>query len=175
MILKAQVDILLYMALPTEKFTVLLSQHRLVPIQICFGIGHPLSSGSPSMDYIVLSTTMMTDIDNYHPLTNSIGISSSSFAYHCSSQLFTYFSSNNLSISTIQTYEDYSMFKENLSSSYSYFSLLDYLNNNITPGCVSIGPLGNVYIEQSILLESPGFYIEDPHEFYPSLHNFTHV
>lgn len=30
-------DILLYIALPTEKFTVLLSHMRLAPIQIAFG------------------------------------------------------------------------------------------------------------------------------------------
>lgn len=36
-ILSASVDILLYIALPTEKFTVLLSNMRLVPIQIAFG------------------------------------------------------------------------------------------------------------------------------------------
>lgn len=31
-------DIIIYLALPTEKFTVLLSYHRLAPIQIQFGI-----------------------------------------------------------------------------------------------------------------------------------------
>jgi len=61
-ILSQKLDALLYLALPTEKFTVLLSQARLAPIQIQYGIGHPLSSGSNVIDYSVVSANMLTSL-----------------------------------------------------------------------------------------------------------------
>jgi predicted O-linked N-acetylglucosamine transferase (SPINDLY family) len=36
-VVAARVDILLYIALPTEKMTFLMAQHRLAPIQLAFG------------------------------------------------------------------------------------------------------------------------------------------
>jgi len=39
-ILSQKLDALLYLALPTEKFTVLLSQARLAPIQIQYGVSN---------------------------------------------------------------------------------------------------------------------------------------
>lgn len=55
---RARVDVLLYLALPTEKFTFLLGHARLAPIQIQFGIGHPISSGIRSIDYSVIANSM---------------------------------------------------------------------------------------------------------------------
>ena len=73
-------DILLYIALPTEKFTVLLSHMRLAPIQISFGnviacnmclnqigIGHPITSGSSAIDFNIIATPM---ISNYSDVTH---------------------------------------------------------------------------------------------------------
>lgn len=67
LIREANVDILLYIALPTEKFTVLLSHMRLAPIQISFGIGHPITSGSSAIDFNIIATPM---ISNYSDVTH---------------------------------------------------------------------------------------------------------
>lgn len=58
-ILDLNLDVLLYLALPTEKFSALTSLTRLAPIQLFYGIGHPLSSGSPAIDYTIISSEMM--------------------------------------------------------------------------------------------------------------------
>ena len=59
-ILDLHLDVLLYLALPTEKFSALISLTRLAPIQLFYGIGHPLSSGSPAIDYVIISFEMIT-------------------------------------------------------------------------------------------------------------------
>lgn len=62
-IANAKVDVLLYLAVPTGKFTYILSFSRLAPVQIQLGLGHPLSSGVFSMDYSVVATSMLTPIE----------------------------------------------------------------------------------------------------------------
>ena len=71
-IVAQRLDILLFMALPTEKFTILLSQARLATTQIHFGVGHPVTSGSSAMDYTVVARDMLlTDKSVTHsPRTN---------------------------------------------------------------------------------------------------------
>jgi hypothetical protein len=97
----------MYMSLPTEKLTVLLSQHRLAPTQIVFGVGHPMTSGSLAIDYTILSQTMMPDPPyNVHPLTE-VSSSESSFGMHCATQIHSYFSRHNLSIASLQSQRDY--------------------------------------------------------------------
>ena len=49
-----RLDILLYIALPTEKVTSFMSHSRLAPVQVVFGVGHPLTSGSTNIDYSVV-------------------------------------------------------------------------------------------------------------------------
>ncbi len=67
-ILDLNLDVLLYLALPTEKFSALISLTRLAPIQLFYGIGHPLSSGSPAIDYVIISFEMIT---SYKYLTSN--------------------------------------------------------------------------------------------------------
>lgn len=62
-IAQEQIDVLLYLALPTEKYTFLLAHSRLAPIQIQYGIGHPISSGLSSIDYSVVSSLMVSAAD----------------------------------------------------------------------------------------------------------------
>ena len=59
LITQEDVDVLVYLALPTDKLTFMLSLTRLAPIQVQYGIGHPLSSGSPVIDYSIVSSLMM--------------------------------------------------------------------------------------------------------------------
>jgi hypothetical protein len=69
---QATIDILLYMALPTDKLTYMLAHQRLATIQIQIGIGHPISSGiSDTIDYSIAPTSMLllTNKD-FTPLTN---------------------------------------------------------------------------------------------------------
>jgi len=70
----ADVDILLYLALPTEKFTFLLAHARLAPVQLQYGVGHPLSSGvsSSAMDYYVIPLDMV-DEPAFHDNTERMG------------------------------------------------------------------------------------------------------
>ena len=57
-IVAEHIDILLYIALPTEKLTSFLAHSRLAPVQIVFGIGHPLTSGINTVDYSIVSADM---------------------------------------------------------------------------------------------------------------------
>lgn len=57
----AHCDVLLYMDVGTEKFAFLLAHMRIAPIQMLFGVGHPISSGLESIDYVVLPQAMLQD------------------------------------------------------------------------------------------------------------------
>jgi hypothetical protein len=48
-------DVALYLALGLTPLTYLLAQARLAPVQVSFGHGHPITSGSASVDYFVSS------------------------------------------------------------------------------------------------------------------------
>ena len=54
-IVLADCDILFYLALPTELFSTILSFGKLARTTVQFGIGHPITSGSSSVDYSVVS------------------------------------------------------------------------------------------------------------------------
>ena len=69
LIASKNLDILMYIALPTEKFTYYLAHVRLAPVQIQFGWGHPFSSGIPSIDYSIISAQMMQDTSSLKELT----------------------------------------------------------------------------------------------------------
>ena len=49
--------------LPTEKLSWFLSQARLAPVQVVFGVGHPLTSGSINIDYSIVSESMFQSLD----------------------------------------------------------------------------------------------------------------
>ncbi|CAN0142117.1 unnamed protein product, partial [Hapterophycus canaliculatus] len=55
-----QVDVLLYTALGNTLWSHLLALGRLAPVQIAFGHGHPVTSGSPGIDYFVSSDLFET-------------------------------------------------------------------------------------------------------------------
>ena len=57
-----RLDVLLYIALPTEKLTSCLSHSRLAPVQVVFGVGHPLTSGSSNIDYSVVGADMFQSL-----------------------------------------------------------------------------------------------------------------
>jgi hypothetical protein len=44
----------------------MLSLHRLAPVQIQFGIGHPISSGSGAIDYSIVSESMLHEYQRIH-------------------------------------------------------------------------------------------------------------
>ena len=62
-------DILMYVALPTEKFTYFLAHMRLAPVQLQFGWGHPFSSGIPAVDYSIISSQMLQSQKSFRELT----------------------------------------------------------------------------------------------------------
>ena len=51
-----------YIALPTEKFSTYLAHARLAPLQVVFGIGHPLTSGNRAIDYSIVSAEMFSSL-----------------------------------------------------------------------------------------------------------------
>jgi hypothetical protein len=53
-------DVLIYLALPTNKLCFALAHTRLASVQILAGIGHPLTSGvAAGMDYVILPADML--------------------------------------------------------------------------------------------------------------------
>jgi hypothetical protein len=62
MLAAERLDVLLYIALPTEKLTWFLSHGRVAPVQVVFGVGHPLTSGSSNIDYSVVSSSMFQSL-----------------------------------------------------------------------------------------------------------------
>lgn len=91
LIANTHLDIIIYLALPSDKQTYLLSGARLAPIGIQIGIGHPLSAGSPpgGIDYTIVPIDMLPD-DAISILTqqdNQIdGITCAMEAYLCDDQ-----------------------------------------------------------------------------------------
>eukprot|EP00752_Nemacystus_decipiens_P002918 g2715.t1 len=65
LIAKAKVDVLIYAALGNTLSSHLLALGRLAPVQIAFGHGHPVTSGSPGIDYFVSSDLFETAASTY--------------------------------------------------------------------------------------------------------------
>ncbi|CAM9425748.1 unnamed protein product [Choristocarpus tenellus] len=57
----AKVDVLMYMALGNTLGSHLLALGRLAPVQLVFGHGHPVTSGSLGIDYFISSTMFETN------------------------------------------------------------------------------------------------------------------
>ncbi|CAM9398000.1 unnamed protein product [Chrysoparadoxa australica] len=55
-----EVDAIIFIGLGSMLFLDLLSLGRAAPVQICFGLGHPMTSGSSSVDYFVSSQLLET-------------------------------------------------------------------------------------------------------------------
>eukprot|EP00903_Cladosiphon_okamuranus_P020162 g18511.t1 len=60
LIAEAKVDILFYAAIGNTLSSHLLALGRLAPVQLAFGHGHPITSGSPGIDYFVSSELFET-------------------------------------------------------------------------------------------------------------------
>lgn len=153
LIAEQDLDILLYIALPTEKFTTLLSMSRLATIQLHFGIGHPYSSGSGSIDYSIVSSTMfatLRSVSQARAITASMCID---LLRNCLNE-----SDNNLLL-------DSSKYRAapacgsllEFGCSAAPFNLERHCNNNFAGS----------YSEQLVLFDSLGYFLDDPLTMYP--------
>ena len=135
----ARPDILLYLALPTERFTVTLAHYRLAPIQIQYGLGHPLSSGvMNTVDYSILSRTMLIADANLRTSGERLGDAATDVVRACA-----YGASECRNLGFLES-GDISMCSEVLH-----------------PSCMSRGHETLYYTEQVVLFEELGFHIQD--------------
>lgn len=154
-IVAQRLDILLFMALPTEKFTILLSQARLATTQIHFGIGHPVTSGSSAIDYAVVSRDMLlTDRSVTHaPRTNV-------------SECMQWASSCQLEIRRQQAGQ--------VQKQQSCELMRRHGCTTEASGVEGVtAPL--LYTEQIVLFDSLGHFIGDPLTYYPETRDFDPV
>ena len=63
-----------YIALPTEKFSSYLAHSRLAPLQVVFGVGHPLTSGNRAIDYSIVSADMFSSLQTLLPPQPSVAL-----------------------------------------------------------------------------------------------------
>jgi hypothetical protein len=195
-ILSSSIDILLYLALPTDKMTYFLAHQRLAPIQMVTGFGHPLSSGMRSIDYtiipeIMIPGTLSTVEDNAIETVeqrNSLEIEQSKKrrrgysnqekdsiscafeAYSCPSDIIeqykTEITEKEKSSSTIPSL----IRKEPISSSLNpneTSSLSIFERCEISKECYKRSdPSSFYYTEQVIRFSSLGHYIENPLNYY---------
>jgi hypothetical protein len=192
-ILSAKIDILLYLALPTDKLNYLLAHLRLAPVQMVMGFGHPLSSGIRSIDYTIIPEAMLEPsslIDQYfdNPMKKKAlatfpvkdSISCAFEAYYCHRNLIKTYERNVLlkeeyyhDINALihidglrdARYYHYQHDLHNLSK-HSLFHDCELLSECYERGA----PL--YYNEQVVRFQSYGHYLENPlnyYEEYPSL------
>ncbi|CAM9109444.1 unnamed protein product, partial [Discosporangium mesarthrocarpum] len=62
LIAAVKLDVLVFMALGNTLGSHLLALGRLAPVQLMFGHGHPVTSGSPGVDYFLSSTLFDTEV-----------------------------------------------------------------------------------------------------------------
>ena len=149
-IVALRLDILFFIALPTEKFSMLLAQGRLATAQIQFGIGHPITSGSTAVDYSVVSRDM-----------------------YLSEKSITRSPATNVTECLLWASRCFDELKKNGTTSLSYCSAMK------RQGCISGAEspskgtsVTSVYSEQLVLFESLGFFIDNPLTYYPETLNF---
>lgn len=135
----AQPDILFYLALPTERFTVALAHYRLAPVQIQYGIGHPLSSGVVnSIDYSIVSSRMLVTESDLRTVGERIGQNGADMVEICSKGAA-------------------ACIERGFPQSVNISRCRDVL----PPACYAYGQKGMHYTEQVVLLDSLGFHIQD--------------
>ena len=133
-----QLDILLYIALPTERFTVTMAHYRLAPIQIQYGLGHPLSSGIlNSMDFSIISSSMIWSGSDLRTVGERLN------------------GKSNLLQVCIEAANSCSKPSNNGSSDEG----LCY--STIPEACMSYGHNALYYTEQVVLFESNAFHVQD--------------
>ena len=148
-IVALRLDVLMFIALPTEKFTVFLAQARLATTQIQFGIGHPVTSGSPAIDYSVVSRDMfLTEkFITKAPTTNVTECLQ--FAAHCLDEV-----------------------KRLGGTTGSFCGKMQRL------GCITDGETSRdaspstFYTEQVVLFDSLGYFIDNPLTYYDETRDF---
>lgn len=178
-IANSMLDILIYLALPTEKFTFLLSQSRLVKIQVVFGIGHPLSSGSKAIDYSIISDLMSPFrysqiLNNKKSLLIKKGKELS--AIECAKLVYTCVSENQ------------NILLKNSLSDINDDKLLYNINNNIVTHFASSSKLnkssfflpnecfgsdidGFSFTEQVVVFDTLGYFLYDSTNIYKEMHH----
>lgn len=149
-IVALRLDILVFMALPTEKFTIFLSQARLATTQVQFGIGHPITSGSLAMDYSIVSRNMFL-------LDSSITRSSSINVTVCME-------------GALPCMQEMKARREDSLGG-------KYCTHMRQMGCItSFGVHGvtppTSYTEQVVVFDSLGYFIDSPLTYYPSTRDF---
>jgi len=149
LIVAQRLDVIIFIALATEKFTVFLSQARLATVQIQFGIGHPITSGSTAVDYSVVSRLMfMTE--------SSITRSPMLNATKC------------MEWSSKCEYE-----RKKLSSG-TYCSAMRQMGC-ITDAASRGVTAPTFYTEQVVLFDSLGYFIDSPLTYYPETRDFDPI
>ncbi|KAG7381467.1 hypothetical protein PHYPSEUDO_006007 [Phytophthora pseudosyringae] len=74
MLRQAQLDVAIFPELGMDEWTVLLSHHRVAPIQCVFW-GHPITTGNPHIDYFISSEHFVSENfdESAHELTQRVG------------------------------------------------------------------------------------------------------
>jgi hypothetical protein len=180
-ILLGKVDVLLYLALPTDKLNYFLAHLRLAPVQLALGLGHPLSSGIRSIDYTIIPEAMFEPEELQQNRIPSLfppkdGISCAFEAYHCPKEVMEDYETKILAKEKVRN--NINSFIQQWNKSSSTSSLLDSRTNgqlfdlcNISKECYERGT-DLYYTEQVVRFSSFGHYIENPlnyYEEYPDL------
>jgi hypothetical protein len=173
-ILQGKVDLLLYLALPTDKLNYFLAHLRLAPVQLALGLGHPLSSGIRSIDYTIIPEAMFEPEElqrNRIPAAfpPNDGISCAFEAYHCPKEVMEDYEAKILAKEKARN--NINSFIQQWNSS-STSNLLDTRTNgqlfdlcNISKECYERGT-DLYYTEQVVRFSSFGHYIENPVNYY---------
>lgn len=133
-------DILLYLALPTERTTATLSQYRLAPVQIQYGLGHPLSSGAVnSMDYSIISRQMLVSEADLRTAGELFGADGAA---------------DPLALCAAKA-------AACMRTRYSVTGDISFCDDILPRACIGYGHKAIYYTEQIVAFESLGFHIQD--------------
>lgn len=180
-IVQAEVDILLYLALPTDKLSYFLAHHRLAPVQIVLGLGHPLSSGMRSIDFSLVPESMLFEgEENSRLLNRGVNYSSATAnaltcafeAYYCSDEIIVaYEKAQDEEERRKRLTEIYLHHPHLLPESEKNLSLLQQcsMSSNCFERSSGAGDGSFLYYtEQVVRLQTLGHYIENPINIYHS-------
>jgi hypothetical protein len=176
-IANSMLDILIYLALPTEKFTYLLSHSRLVKTQVVFGIGHPLSSGSKGIDYSIISDQMSPfrysqTINNKKSLIFQKGKELS--AIECAKYVYSCVSENQKKLlkNSITDLNDNDLLYNIKNYIVTHFASSSKLNKSscLLPNeCLGSGVDGFSFTEQVVVFDTLGYFLQDSMHFYKEI------
>ena len=144
----SNIDILLYLAIPTSTMTYLLAMMRLAPIQIQYGIGHPITSGIPTLDYSIVSKDMVLLNNKDFIRTKQDRFT----AMQCSLRIQSCLRSPSI------------LKSKNISNDWTDKCLSEMKGNAAV--CFSRGPQSIEYTEQIVMFESLGYHLPSPQQMY---------